>query len=65
MKRLFLITAVSLCVSSWATHASMAASETETGGGQAAHGLDPLVLLAIAVLLLVAKLGGELFTKLN
>jgi len=65
MKRLLLITAVALCVSSWVTHASMAASETETDGGQAAHGLDPLVLLAIAVLLLVAKLGGEMFTKLN
>jgi Kef-type K+ transport system membrane component KefB len=29
------------------------------------HGLNPFVLLALALILLVAKLGGELFTKLN
>ncbi|HYH86886.1 MAG TPA: cation:proton antiporter [Pyrinomonadaceae bacterium] len=30
-----------------------------------AHGLDPFVLLSIAVMLLIAKLGGELFAKLD
>jgi Kef-type K+ transport system membrane component KefB len=35
---------------------------TENG---AVHGLDPFVLLALALMLLVAKLGGELFTKLK
>ncbi len=29
------------------------------------HGLDPFVLLSIALMLLVAKLGGELFSKLK
>ncbi len=62
MKRLLLISAAVLCVSLYAAHVAAA---PETGGGQAAHGLDPPVLLAIAVLLLVAKLGGELFTKMN
>ena len=33
------------------------------GGGE--HGLDPLVLLWIALILLVAKVGGEVFTKFN
>ena len=36
----------------------------EPGGG-AAHGLDPLVLASVAVMLVVAKLGGELFAKLR
>jgi Kef-type K+ transport system membrane component KefB len=31
----------------------------------AAHGLDPFVLLSIALMLLVAKLGGELFARLG
>jgi Kef-type K+ transport system membrane component KefB len=35
-----------------------------TGGGPV-HGLDPFVLLALALMLLVAKLGGELFAKLR
>ena len=36
----------------------------EPGGG-AAHGLDPLVLASVALMLVVAKLGGELFAKLR
>ncbi len=32
---------------------------------EAAHGLNPLVLIGIAVMLAVAKLGGELFDKLK
>ena len=35
------------------------------GGGEAAHGLDPLVLLWVALMLLVAKVGGEIFTRLD
>ena len=35
-----------------------------TGGGDA-HGLDPFVLFSVALMLLVAKLGGELFMKLG
>lgn len=38
---------------------------TATAEGGAAHGLDPSVLLWVALMLLVAKLGGELFTKMG
>lgn len=34
-------------------------------GGGAAHALDPFVLLAFGLMLLAAKLGGELFTKFD
>jgi len=40
-------------------------STEQATGGAAAHGLDPLVLAAIAVMILVAKLGGEVFTKIK
>jgi Kef-type K+ transport system membrane component KefB len=35
----------------------------ESGG--AAHGLDPFVLLSVALILIAAKLGGELFERLK
>lgn len=59
MKRLLIVIVV-FCAVVCAARAS-----TEPGDVAGAHGLDPLVLLAIAVVLLVAKLGGEVFTKLN
>ena len=37
----------------------------EGAGGDAAHGLDPLVLLGVAVILVAAKLGGELFERMK
>ncbi|HYG80183.1 MAG TPA: cation:proton antiporter [Pyrinomonadaceae bacterium] len=37
----------------------------EAAGGEAAHGLDPLVLLGVAVILVAAKLGGELFERMR
>ncbi|MDX6269316.1 MAG: hypothetical protein QOD28_539, partial [Acidobacteriota bacterium] len=40
------------------------ASGTASGGG-AGHGLNPLVLLGVALALLVAKLGGEVFERLK
>ena len=33
--------------------------------GGAAHGLDPLVLVGVAVILVVAKVGGELFERIG
>lgn len=36
-----------------------------TTEGGAAHGLDPLVLVSLAVILIVAKLGGELFERIK
>lgn len=38
--------------------------KAHAAGGEA-HGLNPFVLLALALILVVAKLGGELFTKFN
>jgi Kef-type K+ transport system membrane component KefB len=35
----------------------------EENGGGAAHGLDPLVLVGVAAMLLIAKSGGELFER--
>ena len=43
---------------------ALAARGAEPGAG-AAHGLDPSVLASVAVMLIVAKLGGELFAKLG
>jgi Kef-type K+ transport system membrane component KefB len=49
-----------------AAWAATGAARADGGGGEgAAHGLDPFVLLSIALILLVAKLGGELFSKLR
>ena len=41
------------------------AARASSSAGDAAHGLDPVVLLSVALMLLVAKLGGELFVKLR
>ncbi|HJU54845.1 MAG TPA: cation:proton antiporter, partial [Pyrinomonadaceae bacterium] len=37
----------------------------EAAGEGASHGLDPFVLLGVAVILIAAKLGGELFEKMK
>lgn len=57
---------VSLC----ATQTSRAASIVENKGAvsgveAAARGLDPLVLLSVALILVVAKVGGEIFERLH
>ncbi|MDQ1558394.1 MAG: hypothetical protein QOD32_1454 [Pyrinomonadaceae bacterium] len=39
------------------------AGGTASAGGGAGHGLNPLVLLGVALALLVAKLGGEVFER--
>lgn len=54
-----------LCVAMLAqTHTILAKGETGAGAEEASgHGLDPLVLVGVAVMLLVAKLGGELFER--
>ncbi|HVG31242.1 MAG TPA: cation:proton antiporter [Pyrinomonadaceae bacterium] len=43
----------------WASGGAHAAAQD----GGAAHGLDPLVLVGVAAMLVVAKLGGELFER--
>lgn len=50
-----------LALAAWGA-AGVARAAGEEGAG---HGLDPFVLLSIALMLLVAKLGGELFSKLG
>jgi len=44
--------------------ASVTKAATDSGGTPS-HGLDPSVLIGIAVILLVGKLGGELFERLK
>ncbi len=43
----------------------MGESESGASSGAAAHGLDPLVLLSVAIILVVAKVGGEIFERLH
>lgn len=35
------------------------------GGGDVAHGLDPVVLVGVAAMLVIAKVGGELFERMG
>ena len=44
---------------------SLAAPEQANGGTAAPHGLDPAVLIGVAVMLVGAKLGGEVFERLG
>jgi Kef-type K+ transport system membrane component KefB len=48
----------------WAGQSAFASSEPASEGG-AAHGLNPLVLVGVAAMLIVAKLGGEIFERFN
>ncbi len=41
------------------------AARASAAGGEAGHGLDPFVLLGLAVIFVVAKVGGEIFERLN
>jgi Kef-type K+ transport system membrane component KefB len=43
-------------------HPALAAAPEE---GNPSHGLDPMVLVGLAVILIVAKLGGELFERIK
>ena len=57
MKRLSLSLAATLFFTPFVT--VRAAGETASGGS--GHGLDPAVLIGVAVMLVLAKIGGELF----
>jgi len=46
------------------TRAALAGSGENTANG-GAHGLDPMALVGIAVLLMIAKLGGEFFERIK
>jgi Kef-type K+ transport system membrane component KefB len=65
MKRV-LIAGTSVCGAVLcAVQSAGAATEGVSQGGGVAHGLDPLVLAGVAVILIVAKLGGELFERIR
>lgn len=51
----------------WANQLVSAAGDAagQAAGGTAPHGLDPLVLAGVALILIVAKLGGELFERIG
>jgi Kef-type K+ transport system membrane component KefB len=65
MSRVLRVSAFISCLLLLATPTTFASDALQTGGESAPHGLDPLVLLGIAVILVVAKLGGELFERFN
>lgn len=55
-----------LCAAQSVRAATGGAEQESSGGGVGgAHGLDPLVLAGVAVILIVAKLGGELFERIR
>jgi Kef-type K+ transport system membrane component KefB len=60
-----LIMIISICVFGlFATSSMRAWAQADSGNGEnAGHGLDPLVLVGIAVILIVAKISGELFER--
>src|SRR5689334_1341007 len=47
----------------FASRPAMAAGEGATG--TESHGLDPAVLIGVAIMLIVAKLGSEIFERLK
>jgi Kef-type K+ transport system membrane component KefB len=57
---------VSLCAAQTSWAASIVENKGVSSGVEAtAHGLDPLVLLSVALILIVAKVGGEIFERLH
>ncbi|HJQ67992.1 MAG TPA: cation:proton antiporter [Blastocatellia bacterium] len=63
--RQILITALIVSAAfTFVTQSGKASSEPAAPGGEA-HGLDPIVLIGIAVILVVAKLAGELFERIG
>jgi Na+:H+ antiporter len=64
MRRSITASLLAMLTLAFVAQTSFARSETAPEGG-AAHGLDPFALVGIAAILVVAKLGGELFERLN
>jgi Kef-type K+ transport system membrane component KefB len=60
-KTLFIL--ITLAGISATAHTIYAGSETGHAGSAPAHGLDPVVLIGVALVLLIAKLGGEAFER--
>ncbi|MCI0389742.1 MAG: cation:proton antiporter [Acidobacteria bacterium] len=64
MRKVLLMVWVSCLAPLFLTQAALADSGGNTAN-DGAHGLDPTALVGIAVLLMIAKLGGELFERLK
>ena len=60
MKRAFILSSVAVAV--FVIAGQRARASGDAGGG---HGLDPVVLIGLAAMLVIAKLGGELFERFN
>jgi len=65
MKRQLTVGTVLCGVVLWAAQSVRADAQVAGQQDGAAHGLDPFVLLSVAVILIAAKLGGELFERLK
>jgi len=63
MNRKALFILITLAAIFLTARTSYADVETAQAGGAASHGLSPLVLIGVALILLIAKLGGELFER--
>lgn len=64
MKRFMIVSLVLAVVLVLSTQALAASGETSHDAG-AGHGLNPVVLVSIAAILVIAKLAGELFERFN
>jgi Kef-type K+ transport system membrane component KefB len=65
MRRKLIYSLLLLAAFSLAAQTIFASGETGHQPGGAAHGLNPLVLIGVALVLLIAKLGGEAFERLG
>ncbi|MEP7339083.1 MAG: cation:proton antiporter [Acidobacteriota bacterium] len=64
MRRMLIYLLLSCSALLVATRAIQAKGEAESGAAESAgHGLDPTVLVGVAIILIVAKLGGEIFER--
>ncbi len=71
MKRRLMVGLIAACAAVWLGQTLWAGvAQAETSGGGSApptggHILDPLVLIGVALILIVAKVGGELFERMG
>jgi Kef-type K+ transport system membrane component KefB len=61
MNRKLIVYILGFCVLLWMTQTSFAAGNAPGGGPS--HGLDPTVLLGVAIIWIIAKVCGELFER--
>ena len=65
MRRSLIVSLAILCALFAATLPMRAFAASAAGGTGQSHGLDPKVLIGIAVMLIIAKLAGELFERIG